>query len=104
MMRLRLNATTWSERQRSLYRRTRIRTNLDDVVELLEVVYAVFDKGRESDGGEVANGAEKGWRSASRESCRMGKNAPFIGSRVLDDLRAEIRRLDRTEVALVRFL
>jgi uncharacterized protein (UPF0297 family) len=57
--------------------------DLADVVELLEVVDSVLDERGEGERGQVADG-------------------DLIRGRVLDDLRAEVRRLDRAEVLLVR--
>jgi hypothetical protein len=57
--------------------------NLSNIVQLLEVVLAVRDKGRERDGCEVAN----------RSLIRGG---------VLDDLCAQIGGFDRPQVLLVR--
>jgi hypothetical protein len=58
--------------------------DLGDVVEFLEVVGAVLDEGREGDGGKIAD-------------------SDFIRCRVLDDLSAEVGRLDSTEIPLIRF-
>jgi len=58
--------------------------NLSNVVQLLEVVLAVGDKGRERDGREVAD-------------------RRLIWGGVLDDFRAQIRGFDRSQVLLIRF-
>ena len=60
------------------------RDHLGDVVEPLEVVLASLDKGRKSNGSQVAN-------------------SRLVWSGVFDDLRAEVRGLDGTKVLLVRF-
>ena len=57
--------------------------DLRDVMQLLEIVLAVLDKGRESDGSQVTYGG-------------------LVRRRVLDDLGAEVGRLDRAEILLVR--
>jgi len=58
--------------------------NFSDVVQLLEVVLAVGDKGRERDGREVAD-------------------RRLIWGGVLDDFRAQIGGFDRPQVLLIRF-
>ena len=60
------------------------RDDLCDVVEPLEVVLATLDEGWKGDGSQVAN-------------------SRLVRSGVFDDLRAEVRGLDSTEVLLVRF-
>lgn len=57
--------------------------NLSNIVQLLEVVLAVGDKGREGDGREVT---DRG----------------FVWGGILDDLRAQVGGLNRPKVLLIR--
>ena len=58
------------------------RHNFGDIVEFLEVIGTILNKGGESKRGEVAHGN-------------------FIWCRVLDDFRAQVGRLDGSEILLV---
>ena len=57
--------------------------DLRHLVELFKVVFVAADEGWKGEGSKVTDGG-------------------FIGRRVLDDLGAEVGRLDRAEVLLVR--
>jgi hypothetical protein len=80
-MRLRLNATTYASgggtknvsarREEAASGGKTTRAHLDNVVELLEVINAVLDEGRESNRGEVANGTTAG--RAVSETERAGE-------------------------------
>ena len=59
--------------------------DLGDIVQLLEVVLAVDDEGREGERGEIAHGG-------------------LVRCGIFNDLRAEVRRLDGTQVLLVGFI
>jgi hypothetical protein len=53
-----------------------------DGVEFIEIVFAVFDVGRQSEGGEITYGC-------------------FVGGRVLDNFSAEFGRFDSADILLV---